>query len=389
MPWREVSAVSLRQEFVMLAGAPGANVSELCERFGVSRFTGYKWLGRYGVEGASGLVDRSRRPNRSPSRTPAEVERAVVELRRSHPAWGGRKLRARLLDLGVERVPSPGTITAILRRNGLRVGSDTTGGRAWQRFEHVEPNLLWQMDFKGHFALAHGRCHPLTVLDDHSRFSLGIEACEDEQGATVRERLASIFRRYGMPVRMLMDNGPPWGDEPGSPHTPLTVWLMRLGIATSHGRPYHPQTQGKDERFHRTLRVEVLQGNSFPDLPSCQRAFDRWRNVYNTERPHEAIGLLTPASRYRISPRSFPETLPPAEYDEGETVRMVQAHGAISFRGRRLRIAKAFRGQQVAIRPTPVDGVWGIWFMAHLIAEADLTDQETVVESVSHVPEHV
>jgi transposase InsO family protein len=389
MPWREVSAVSLRKEFVALASAPGANISELCRRFGVSRITGYKWVRRFGAGGLAGLEDRPRRPVNSPGRTAAEVESAVVELRIAHPAWGGRKLRARLIAMGMEHVPSPATITAILRRNGLPVGVDSTGGRAWQRFEHDAPNLLWQMDFKGHFALAYGRCHPLTVLDDHSRFSVGLAACADEQGATVREHLTSIFRRYGMPARMLMDNGPPWGDDLDSPHTPLTVWLMRLGVGTSHGRPYHPQTQGKDERFHRTLRVEVLQGSSFKDIPSCQRAFDRWRTVYNTERPHDALGLLTPASRYAPSHRIFPETLPTVEYDEGDHVRVVQAHGMISFAGRRLRIGKAFRGQRIALRPISEDGVWDVYFMTHRIARTDLRCTETVVESVSHVPEHV
>ena len=389
MPWREVSAVSLRQEFVTLASAPCANDSELCRRYGVSRFTGYKWLGRYGSEGAPGLADRSRRPLRSPGRTPAGVEAAVIELRTAHPAWGARKISARLLALGVERVPSPGTITAILHRNGMPVGVDSAGRRDWHRFEHEAPNILWQMDFKGHFALPSGRCHPLTVIDDHSRYSVGLEACSNEQGVTVRERLTGIFQRYGMPVRMLMDNGPPWGDDRESPHTPLTVWLMRLGVGVSHGRPYHPQTQGKDERFHRTLRVELLQGRAFHDIPSCQRAFDRWRTVYNTERPHDALGLLTPASRYCPSPRSFPETIPPVEYGEGDQVRIVQAHGMISFNSRRLRIGKAFRGQQVALRPTDIDGIWEVWFLTHHIAQVDLRQDATTIESVSDVPEHV
>lgn len=388
MPWREVSAVSLREEFVTLACVPGTNISELCRRFGVSRFTGYKWLGRFGSEGLPGLADRSRRPHHSPGRTPPVMEKAVVELRTTHPAWGGRKIRARLLALGMENVPSPGAITAIVRRNGMPVGMDSAGRRDWQRFEHDAPNALWQMDFKGHFALGRGRCHPLTVLDDHSRFSLGLDACADEQGTTVRERLTSIFRRYGTPARMLMDNGPPWGDDGQSRHTPLTVWLMRHGICVSHGRPYHPQTQGKDERFHRTLRVELLQGRTFPDIPSCQDAFDRWRTVYNTERPHDALGLLPPASRYTLSPRTFRETPPPVEYGEGNHVRTVQAHGMISFCGRRLRIGKAFRGQKVALRPTTADGVWEVWFMTHRIASVDLR-QGTIVESVSDVPEHV
>lgn len=389
MPWKEVSAVSLRQEFVTLAGAPDANISALCRRFGISRFTGHKWLGRFATEGRAGLAERSRRPQHSPGRTPAPIETVILELRAAHPAWGGRKLRARLLHIGHERVPSPSTITTILRRRGLIDREEASKHRAWQRFEHADPNLLWQMDFKGHFAVLHGRCHPLTVLDDHSRFSLGLEACANEQGATVHQRLVHIFRRYGLPHRMLMDNGAPWGDTWEHPHTPLTVWLLRLGVKVSHGRPYHPQTQGKDERFHRTLRVELLQGRTFADLPACQHAFDRWRTVYNTERPHEALGLATPASRYAISSRSFSETLPPIEYDAGELVRKVQQRGFVTFKGREFRIAQAFQGYPVAFRPTAIDGVWSIWFMTHPIAQLDLREAEPVLESVSDVSEHV
>ena len=231
---------------------------ELCRRFGISPTTGYKWLERFRVGGEAGLSDRPRRPQHSPGRTGSEIEEMVLKVRDTHPAWGGRKLRAWLSARGHELLPSPSTITAILRRHGRIDPSEGAKHRAWQRFEHLEPNQLWQMDFKGHFAMLEGRCHPLTVLDDHSRFSLGLEACGDERTQTVQQRLTRIFRRYGLPERMVMDNGAPWGHDADHHHTPLTVWLLRLGISVSHGRPYHPQTQGKDERFHRTLKAEVF-----------------------------------------------------------------------------------------------------------------------------------
>ena len=151
------------------------------------------------------------------------------------------------------------------------------------------------MDFKGHFALAQGRCHPLTVLDDCSRFNLCLAACGNEQGETVQGHLRAAFRRYGLPEWIIVDNGSPWGDGPNTPYTPLGVWLLRLGIGLSHSRPYHPQTLGKDERFHRTLKAELLGGPPFGDLGHCQRAFDRWRIVYNCERPHQALDLDVPA----------------------------------------------------------------------------------------------
>jgi transposase InsO family protein len=315
------------------------------------------------------------------------MEAAILRIREEHPAWGGRKLQARLHHLGHEAVPSPATITAILHRHGLIDPAESAKRPHWQRFEHPAPNDLWQMDFKGHFPLVQGRCHPLTVLDDHSRFALGLEACDNERGETVRQRLTGIFRHYGLPVRMVMDNGAPWGSDAAHPHTPLTVWLMHLGVRVSHGRPYHPQTQGKDERFHRTLYVELLQGNSFMDVPACQPVFDQWRYVYNFERPHQALGLLTPASRYAASPRSFPETLPPIEYGDGDLVRKVWADGHISFQGRRFHVPNAFRDYSIAFRPTAIDGVWDAYFLVHPILRVDLRSSEVVVESVYHVPE--
>ena len=376
MPWQEVSTMSLREEFVALASQEGANVRALCRQFGISPTTGYKWLGRYREQGAPGLADQSRRPHTSPARTAADVEAAVVALRQAHPAWGARKLHARLLALGHQAVPSPGTITAILRRHELLDPAAAARHRPRQRFEHVAPNALWQMDFKGHFATLQGRCHPLTILDDHSRFALAIEACPDEQATTVQARLTAIFRRYGLPARMLMDNGAPWGDARDQPHTILTVWLLRLGIAVSHGRPAHPQTQGKEERFHRTLQAEALRDRTFTDLADCQRQFDRFRDTYNLARPHQALDFATPASRYRPSPRPLPETLPPIDYAPGDLVRRVQGDGTISLHNRPYHVGKAFRGYPVALRPTTDAATLEVFFCHHRITTLDLRDPD-------------
>src|SRR5713101_8498579 len=373
MPWSEVTLMSLREEFVKLASQPGVNRRELCRRFQISPRIGYKWLQRYAQEGVSGLEDRSRRPHHSPARTAAEMEAAVIRERlNSDGCWGGRKLGRVLSDQGVSEVPAPSTITGILRRHGLLNLQLSAQPRIWQCFEREAPNELWQMDFKGHFAMAQGRCHPLTVLDDHSRYSMTIAACGNERDETVRIQLASVFRRYGLPFSMLMDNGPPWGDAGHQPHTIFTAWLMRLGVRVTHGRPFHPQTQGKDERFHRTLKAEVLSGKSFRDLSECQHAFDRWRHVYNHERPHQALEFATPAKRYRASERAFPETLPPIEYAPGDIVRKVNANGDISLKGRPQSVGKAFRDHPVALRPTSEDGVFSIHFCAHRIGTLDL-----------------
>ena len=209
MPWKEVSTMSQRHEFMLLAQQPGVSLRALCRRFGISPPTAYKWLARYATAGFAGLADHSRRPHQMPHRTPAALEAAVLELRTQHPPWGGRKLHARLQALGYPTVPAPSTITAILRRAAWLPSAAAAPKRAWQRFEHSTPNALWQMDFKGHCPVAHGRCHPLTVLDDCSRFALCLHACPNEQGTTVQTHLTQTFRRYGLPHRMLMDNGPP------------------------------------------------------------------------------------------------------------------------------------------------------------------------------------
>jgi transposase InsO family protein len=301
------------------------------------------------------------------------MEAAVLaERAASNEAWGGRKIGRVLRDRGAEGVPAPSTITAILRRHGrLEAGAAGHPGPL-QRFERATPNELWQMDFKGHFALHAGRCHPLTALDDCSRFDLVLAACGDEQAATVRGVLEDAFRRYGLPLAMLMDWGSPWGDSGGEPLTGLAVWLMRLGVRVLHGRPRHPQTQGKQERFHRTLAAEALAGRSFRDLAECQRAFDAFRQRYNHERPHEALGLETPAQRYRASLRPFPDALPPIDYPPGDAVRKVDGEGHVSFRNRRFRVGKGLRGQPVALRPTDDDGRYAVFFCSHRVREIDL-----------------
>lgn len=385
MPFKECSMVSEREELCRLALVPGTSVRGLCRRFGVAPCTAYKWIARSRAEGAAGLTDRSRRPHASRNRSSDEIEARVVALRLEHPAWGGRKLRRLLEWEGALPVPAASTITQILRRHKLLDGPGAGERRDWVRFEHPEPNDLWQMDFKGHFPIAAGRCHPLTLLDDHSRYALEIGACGDEREGTVRQRLERLFRRHGLPRRILADNGPPWGAAERA-LTRIGVWLLDLDIGLIHGKPYHPQTQGKEERFHRTLKAEVLAGRSFTSLDEAQAAFDVWREIYNTRRPHQAIGLEVPMSRYRPSCRDMPSAIKPPEYYAHDLVRIVQATGDISFKGRRFRFSKAFACRPVALRATNTDGLFDLYYRRHLLAQVDLR-QET--QGVHHVPEHV
>lgn len=392
MPWKAFSVVDSRREFVRLAGLGEVSVAALCRRFGISRQTGFMLLRRHREGGDAALSDRSRRPHDSPRRVPPEMEARILDLRAAHPRWGGRKLARRLCDMGVAGVPAPSTVTEVLRRAGQLDPAEAVRHRAFQRFERPAPNELWQMDFKGHIAAGVGRCHPLTVLDDHSRYALGIIACAGETRAEVQHQLSLLFRRYGLPGAILCDNGSPWGSSGKNgqlavQRTGLEVWLMRLGVAIRHGRPRHPQTQGKDERFHRTLDVEVLQGRNFTDLAECQSAFNAWRPVYNEQRPHEALSLAVPASRYRPSLVNFPEVLPMPAYHSTDLVRRVRPDGYFSLNGRTIGLSQAFAGLDIALRPTQRDGVLTLHFMRFTLGIIDTTEPNAIVQTVRDVSE--
>jgi transposase InsO family protein len=383
MPWRAVSVMDQRREFVGLAMQQAVNRRELCKRFGVSPDTGYRWLARH-LAGDAELIDRSRRPHNSPSRCAAETEAQVLAVRDAHPAWGARKI-AWCLEREGTAPPAVSTVHEILRRHG-RIKPPIGGGRADQRFEKEAPNLLWQMDFKGWVRLTNdAQCHPLTVVDDHSRFAVCLAACANEQGKTVQAQLDITFRRYGLPEAFFVDNGGPWGDSSGSSWTRLGVWLLKLGVDVLHSRPFHPQSRGKNERFHRTLKAEVFALQRFRDLDEVQYAFDRWRIVYNFERPHHALDLEVPASRYRPSPRAMPDRLPQIEYDEHDTVRTVPTtKDYVRFKGRSWKVPQAFRGERVAIRPRSTDGHYGVFFGSRQIAHIDL--HHTITDEVTDGP---
>ena len=355
-----------REEFVSLARQPEANISELARRFQISRKTAYKWLNR------PAMTDLPRRPHYSPTRTPPEIEAMVLAVRDKHPAWGGRKIAHVLLrDQHIKLAAS--TITAVLHRHGRITPQASEAATPWQRFEHPHPNALWQMDFKGHFATATGRCHPLTVLDDHSRFNIVLQALGDQRRVSVQSALQAAFERFGLPERINTDNGAPWGSAGLGGPTQLAVWLIRLGMRLGYSRAFHPQTNGKDERFHRTLKAEVLAVHTFADLPDVQKQFVRWRHLYNHERPHQALGMNTPASRYRPSLRSLPRQLPAIEYLPGDLVRRVQQGGWLSLHGRAIKVSKALAGQPVACRAScEVDGVFDLYFCHQKIGQADL-----------------
>ena len=375
MPWSAVTVEAQRLEFCRLAVSDrDVSFVELCRRFGIAPKTGYKWLGRFAAEGRAGLADRSRRPLSSPYRTSEAMESLVCGIRREHPAWGGRKIRARLLNLGHGRVPAAATITGILRRNGLLDAVEPQMG-GWRRFEADAANDLWQMDHKGWFMTGTGRCDPFDILDDYSRYNVLLDASVDQQAGTVKALLTTTFERYGLPLRILCDNGGPWGNTvAGHRWTSLSVWLLDLGVTVTHSRPSHPQTAGKEERFHRTLKLEVISTRAEWDSHAqVQEAFDAWRTVYNFERPHDSLGGSVPADRYQPSNRTMPDRIEPVDYPDGYHVRRVDERARISFRGRRYKIGKAFKGRHVGIIPTTNDGIFTVVYRHQPIRTLDLT----------------
>lgn len=246
MGWSEVSIMSMRREFVQLATREGSNIRELCRRYEISPTTAYKWIAR-GRSPSETYEDRSRRPHHSPTQTDRAMEELILQVRDEHPVWNARKVRRVLMRrLGAdEQVPAASTIGQILKRNGRISEGASAAAQAWQRFEHERPNELSQIDFKGYIETGQGRCYPLTMIDDHSRYAQILKACTNEQTETVKAHLIEAFRRYGLPRRMNMDNGNPWGHSNGQRYTKLTVWLIRVGVGISHSQPMHPQTNGQ------------------------------------------------------------------------------------------------------------------------------------------------
>ncbi len=346
MPWKETDVRRERIAFVVEASSGEVPMADLCRRYGISRKTGYKWLARSREVGClAELEERSRRPHRSPGKTPEWIE-ARVEALRALEGWGGRKIARCLAGEGIHLARS--TVDRILKRRGL-IEPTARHRPALGRFERARPNELSQMDFKGWYPLPRGgRCYPLSVLDDHSRYVQGLYALRSEHGQPVQECLVATFERYGVPQAILCDHGQPWwATSNGHGLTRLSVFLLRQGITLIYGGIGHPQTQGKVERFHRTLH-QALRHQEVPQtLPGFQRAFDRFRTRYNELRPHEALDDQPPATRYRPSRRAYDPDPAPWQYPEGAEIRHVRGQGCIRIDGRRWFVCHALAGRRV------------------------------------------
>lgn len=336
-----------RIRFAVLAARGERTMAGLCREFGISRASGYKWLRRYQEQGVSGLQERSRRPHRSPRRTAAELERQVLKERRRRPDWGARKLRVKLVEQGVELTAS--TVHRILLRHGL-VHRDDRIRPALKRFERQQSNELWQMDFKGIPAAWRTEgLLPLSILDDHSRYLLGLRAQQQTGSAGVREALEEVFGRCGMPDQMLMDHGTPWWNMQGAGWTRLSVWLMQQGIQLCFSGYRHPQTQGKVERLHGSMQRALKRRGRPQRKQDWQPWLDEFRREYNHERPHEALAMQTPASRWHPSARRFDPRPKRWAYAEGAWVRRLGVNGGLWLHGVRWEVSRALAHEWVAL----------------------------------------
>jgi len=380
MPFTELSIMSQRLEFCILALTPESNLSDLCRRFNITRRTGYKWMKRFSEGGVYGLEDQSKRPDNFPNQVATYIDEYVVHLRKNDPEWGAKKLHKIICNHREEgmytypTVPCKATITKILKRNGLVPSNRSKQSKGFERFEYEYPNELWQMDYKGYFSLLNSKkCYPLTITDDHSRYNICLKACENQKEDTVKQSLMDVFRKYGLPYKILADNGSPWGTPGNEPadgarsYSTLEKWLIQLNIQLIHGRPYHPQTQGKEERFHRTLNQELISYEQFRDHNHCQRRFDWWREKYNCIRPHESINFKAPVELYKPSNKTYPEKINIYEYNLSDIKRKVLDKGIISFKNKEIRVGKAFVGEYVALRESQKDNTYEIFFCNQLL----------------------
>ena len=369
MAWRSVDVQEQRVRFVVAASRGESSVSGLCAEFGISRATGHLWLKRYRADGVAAMSEQSRRPHQSPRRTAVEIEARVEALRRERPDWGARKLAVLLERAGVS-LPAA-TVHRILNRRGL-VRVEDRHPAATRRFEREHPNQLWQMDFKSPKGWDQA-VGPLSVIDDRSRYAIALFQTGTTRAQAVRERLEEAFTRCGVPEAMLMDHGIPWwnGSSSGG-WTQLTVWLMKQGLRLHLSGIRHPQTQGKVERFHGALeKARRLRG--LPEPALRQRWLDDFRQDYNHVRPHEALGMQTPATLWRPSPNPYDPDPPSWQYPDGAEVHRLEKTGQLTLNGRRWQVAGALASEQV--RLIRIEQRILVFYRNTLVRELDLVMQ--------------
>lgn len=367
MPWKEKTVEELRKEFVE-AAASCSNFSSLCREFGITRATGYKWVKRY--EKDETLSDRSRRPNITANKTAEVIEIQIIEARTTHPGWGAKKIKVSLENKGVE-MPCVKTVNNILNRYGCISKEESLKHKAFTRFEKERCNEMWQTDFKGEFRMQDGNyCFPLDIFDDHSRFVIRIKPSKSTSNL-VLPTFREAFYEYGMPDSVLSDNGAQFaGFRQG--YTQFEKWLMNHDVLPIHGRIKHPQTQGKIERFHRAMNQELLKYYIPKDIADAERVFSDWRNTYNNERPHEALGMKCPSDIYTPSSRTYRDQVDKYEYSGKYHVIKGNSWGYVRFGGWQIYLSETMANEHIEFRPNPNEDTFIACYRNFAIGEFDV-----------------
>ena len=385
MPWGARTVEETREGFV-LAAKRSSNFSALCREYGITRRTGYKWVRRATEdwkEGADRFANRSTTPKHKANKTSADTEERILRVRAENPAWGGKTIRKVLEDSGCEALPCVKTCCNILKRNGCIDPEESAKHKPYQRFEREACNQLWQTDFKGDFQLLDGsRCFPLTILDDHSRFSVMIDAKPSTLG--VKESFRQAFLSFGMPEAVLSDNGSQFAGFRGG-YTSFERWLMDHEILPIHGRIMHPQTQGKIERFHRTMNQELLKNTRFADLNDADLQLQNWRRKYNEVRPHEALGMKPPAQVYIPSTRLYTDVVARYDYDGSCQVYKVNNWGYLRWASSRIYLSETMANAYLEIRPSQIRDSFEVCYRQFKIAEIDAATQTLLSRKISRL----
>lgn len=369
MPWKKVEPVNQRKEFVLRA-IEASNFRELCQEYGISPKTGYKWRERFLEHGLAGMNELSRRPQSHAEELKESVVCEIVRLRQWHPTWGARKLR-KVYERGHAEVPSESSFKRVIERAGLveprRLRSRQESGRLFTGRRAKVPNEIWTVDFKGWWRVANGRrCEPLTVRDELSRYVLELRAVADARTATVRICFERLFEQNGIPQALRSDNGPPFASTRSVLGlSKLSAWWVALGIDLERGRKGCPQDNGGHERLHLDIQRELRSSNGLDQ----QAGFDEWRRTFNHERPHEALGMKCPAELYEKSPRRYQGSPEDLTYDMPET-RRVNKVGEIGWKHQRMFISTALAGWSVGLQPAKAD-LWEVWFGRLLLGHLD------------------
>jgi len=374
MPWKETDVVEERTRFVLEYDSAEYTMAELCRIYGIARKTGYEWVSRYEVEGLGGLHDRRLGARSHPNQTAAKIESEIVQLKYRHPSWGAKKLRGYLVNKqGVVKWPALSTFGEILQRRGLSAPQPKRYKTPLytRPFEKVvEANQVWCADFKGWFRTGRGeRIDPLTMSDAHSRYLLRCHSVEKTDTEHVQAIFTAAFREYGLPDVMRTDNGPPFASRAVAGISRLSLYWMKLGIRPERIKPGHPEQNGRHERMHRTLKAETAKPPA-ANRAAQQRAFDRFRQHYNEERPHEALGQKTPASCYQNSTRSYPDRVPEPEYAAHMKIKRVYPDGSFFWKGTQIFISKCLGGEILGLEATD-DRYWNIHFATFPLARFD------------------